>query len=178
MSQDIYKDKEAITEIAIHKAKEHGCNYNIILFNPIDGEFGDGSTYEFVADSYFNKERPNVILLAKTDDLIEKTVLVSDGRKFDGFDEAIKELNEMEMVGKSGRGRTFSITGRGTVAKGLSNKDSYVQFNEADVEIIEEAKKYTRNWTTPFVRTEPKIGRNNPCPCDSGKKFKNCCITK
>ena len=27
----------------------------------------------------------------------------------------------------------------------------------------------------PFVRTEPKIGRNDPCPCGSGKKYKKCC---
>lgn len=26
-----------------------------------------------------------------------------------------------------------------------------------------------------FVRTEAKIGRNDPCPCGSGKKYKNCC---
>ena len=25
------------------------------------------------------------------------------------------------------------------------------------------------------VRDEPKIGRNDPCPCGSGKKYKNCC---
>ena len=28
------------------------------------------------------------------------------------------------------------------------------------------------------VRTEPKIGRNEPCPCGSGKKYKKCCILK
>jgi hypothetical protein len=28
---------------------------------------------------------------------------------------------------------------------------------------------------TPFKRTEPKVGRNDPCPCGSGKKFKKCC---
>ncbi len=27
----------------------------------------------------------------------------------------------------------------------------------------------------PFVREEPKVGRNDPCPCGSGKKFKKCC---
>ena len=27
----------------------------------------------------------------------------------------------------------------------------------------------------PKKRTEPKIGRNDPCPCGSGKKYKNCC---
>jgi len=27
------------------------------------------------------------------------------------------------------------------------------------------------------VRSEPKTGRNDPCPCGSGKKFKKCCMT-
>ena len=27
-------------------------------------------------------------------------------------------------------------------------------------------------------RTEPKIGRNEKCPCGSGKKYKKCCIGK
>src|SRR5690606_22518449 len=27
---------------------------------------------------------------------------------------------------------------------------------------------------TPFVRGERKVGRNEPCPCGSGKKFKQC----
>ena len=26
------------------------------------------------------------------------------------------------------------------------------------------------------VRPEPKIGRNDPCPCGSGRKFKQCCL--
>ncbi|MFL9693423.1 MULTISPECIES: UPF0149 family protein [Aeromonas] len=26
------------------------------------------------------------------------------------------------------------------------------------------------------VRVAPKIGRNDPCPCGSGKKFKQCCL--
>jgi len=28
----------------------------------------------------------------------------------------------------------------------------------------------------PFVRSGPKIGRNDPCPCGSGKKYKKCCL--
>ncbi|MGE4424263.1 MAG: YchJ family protein [Pseudodesulfovibrio sp.] len=27
----------------------------------------------------------------------------------------------------------------------------------------------------PPIRKEPKIGRNEPCPCGSGKKYKKCC---
>ena len=27
----------------------------------------------------------------------------------------------------------------------------------------------------PFVRNDRKVGRNDPCPCGSGKKYKQCC---
>lgn len=27
----------------------------------------------------------------------------------------------------------------------------------------------------PLKRSAPKVGRNDPCPCGSGKKFKKCC---
>ena len=30
----------------------------------------------------------------------------------------------------------------------------------------------------PYVRPEPKVGRNDPCPCGSGKKYKKCCLSK
>ena len=35
------------------------------------------------------------------------------------------------------------------------------------------AKRQGDNVTV--VRTAPKVGRNEPCPCGSGKKYKNCC---
>ena len=28
----------------------------------------------------------------------------------------------------------------------------------------------------PYLREEPKVGRNDPCPCGSGKKYKKCCL--
>jgi preprotein translocase subunit SecA len=27
----------------------------------------------------------------------------------------------------------------------------------------------------PIINNEPKVGRNDPCPCGSGKKYKKCC---
>lgn len=53
----------------------------------------------------------------------------------------------------------------------------------------EDAKEELRNtygkegypdWSyqEPYVRPEPKIGRNDPCPCGSGKKYKKCCLAK
>ncbi|MBR2020456.1 MAG: preprotein translocase subunit SecA [Clostridia bacterium] len=34
----------------------------------------------------------------------------------------------------------------------------------------------TRRATTTVVRDGAQIGRNDPCPCGSGKKYKNCCM--
>ena len=34
---------------------------------------------------------------------------------------------------------------------------------------------YERSVAKTIQRTHPKIGRNDPCPCGSGKKFKKCC---
>ena len=28
---------------------------------------------------------------------------------------------------------------------------------------------------TPVVNKDPKVGRNDPCTCGSGQKYKNCC---
>ena len=32
--------------------------------------------------------------------------------------------------------------------------------------------------TETYVRPTPKIGRNDPCPCGSGKKYKKCCLPR
>jgi len=33
-------------------------------------------------------------------------------------------------------------------------------------------------WTenTPIIKQEPNTGRNELCPCGSGKKYKKCCM--
>lgn len=35
--------------------------------------------------------------------------------------------------------------------------------------------QHTQGQSVTVKRTSPKIGRNDPCPCGSGKKYKNCC---
>ena len=47
----------------------------------------------------------------------------------------------------------------------------------------EKAKKEAEKKQKPFVQKtvvneSPKVGRNDPCPCGSGKKYKNCCWGK
>jgi preprotein translocase subunit SecA len=41
---------------------------------------------------------------------------------------------------------------------------------EADAEAAEHAAAHKK----PFVRPDRKVGRNEPCPCGSGKKYKRC----
>ncbi|ETA81285.1 SEC-C metal-binding domain-containing protein [Youngiibacter fragilis] len=45
--------------------------------------------------------------------------------------------------------------------------------NLLSAEKREEIKKTWKNSRT--VKNEVKIGRNDPCPCGSGKKYKKCC---
>ena len=43
--------------------------------------------------------------------------------------------------------------------------------------LIEEHRKelYKEQKNSGTVRKEKKVGRNDPCPCGSGKKYKKCC---
>jgi len=40
------------------------------------------------------------------------------------------------------------------------------------------AREASKEAAGPYVRPSPKIGRNDPCPCGSGKKYKKCCLPK
>jgi preprotein translocase subunit SecA len=44
----------------------------------------------------------------------------------------------------------------------------------ADPELAQAAEGAAAVATQPMVRSGPKIGRNEPCPCGSGKKYKHC----
>src|SRR5262245_39700748 len=37
---------------------------------------------------------------------------------------------------------------------------------------------YLERKPAPFLRNEKQVGRNDPCPCGSGKKFKKCCMNR
>ena len=57
--------------------------------------------------------------------------------------------------------------------------------NEMDVEKLKALGlgRYVKPMTVQptmrqMARRPPKVGRNEPCPCGSGKKFKRCCLGK
>jgi hypothetical protein len=225
----IHRNLEAIVMVAKHEAKEHNCNYNIILMNPVEGELGESSTYEMVADSYFEKERPNVKLIATTlqlgvivyDEWLKYTeyekaecdIKLHDGTiiyhcypnagKFNPMcADSIQEIPEdqvkeimyrkyyLEGLCKSNKYNCNKIEGNDKEARNQLG-DPGEQFAHYDHEVnkIIDHFSNTRHYsdggramkadmTRRFVsvRTEPKIGRNEPCTCGSGKKYKKCCM--
>jgi len=49
-----------------------------------------------------------------------------------------------------------------------------------DILSVEERKEITKEFkkSKTYVKEEPEIERNAPCPCGSGKKYKKCCMNK
>jgi preprotein translocase subunit SecA len=62
---------------------------------------------------------------------------------------------------------TSSAFGGTSTATGSTNKASDV--------VSEAANAAEAQAKAKPVRTGPKVGRNDPCTCGSGKKYKNCC---
>ena len=57
-------------------------------------------------------------------------------------------------------------------AQDLVNRSRQQQNAEA---ANEQAMQAALEKHEPIKRDEPKVGRNDPCPCGSGKKYKKCC---
>lgn len=59
------------------------------------------------------------------------------------------------------RTTSVKITGEGFEEESLKDLEGYAPRKSGGI--------------TTVVNTEAKVGRNDPCPCGSGKKYKNCC---
>jgi uncharacterized protein len=58
----------------------------------------------------------------------------------------------------------------------LAENDSFAAVIEGIPGAVAALHTYLRTQAgVPFRRTEAKVGRNDPCPCGSGKKVKKCC---
>ena len=65
------------------------------------------------------------------------------------------------------------------IAQTEEQKQAKENLNEAvgiNQEQIMQAMANYKATHTPKIK-EYKIGRNDPCPCASGKKYKNCCLS-
>ena len=96
----------------------------------------------------------------------------------DGIQESLKEPNDFE-----------DLTEDSKVSLDFDNEKLYKNMVEAKADWLydlpewddifsrekrDELYKEQKSSHT-YVREGKKIGRNDPCPCGSGKKYKNCC---
>ena len=76
---------------------------------------------------------------------------------------------------------TYEQNGKGVdhheVSSFRKNADGEWLFVDGDSHTHAEGEGHHHHHPTPQteVRDTPKIGRNDPCPCGSGKKYKKCC---
>ncbi len=92
---------------------------------------------------------------------------------FDMFDAMVAEIQKdvvkillnIQKAGELKREQTAKIT---SVAQATLDSINVVSENKQ----VPEQSDVKR---TPVVNQGPKVGRNDPCPCGSGKKYKNCC---
>ena len=92
---------------------------------------------------------------------------------FDMFDEmvasiqtdVVKILLNIQKAGELKREQNVKIT---SAAQATLNSINVVTENKQIPQSTTEKK-------APVVNQGPKVGRNDPCPCGSGKKYKNCC---
>ncbi len=66
-------------------------------------------------------------------------------------------------------------------AYGIEDKVEKVLHEKAEFQRVNGVWLYTREarlGPAPYKAAAPKVGRNEPCPCGSGKKYKQCCLAK
>ena len=95
---------------------------------------------------------------------------------FDMFDEMIiaiklevvKLMMHIRKNPNAQRVHTATITGQG--------KEEFEGVPQSNVKPVTNTDSEAKH--TPVVNDGPKVNRNEPCPCGSGKKYKNCCGNK
>ncbi len=92
----------------------------------------------------------------------------------DAFDEMLTSITE--AVCKAAVLVTFRINGpkredRGRMETVHREMGSIMSNPQRQTAVASQAQAHN----TTVVRSTPKVGRNDPCPCGSGKKYKNCC---
>ena len=117
-------------------------------------------------------------------DFIERTIHSSNRAGFDR-ESARKWAEESQWHGleilNAVDGKEEDAEGSVEFIATYSQKDETVKHHE-----IATFRKEAGTWTfldgrisnQPFRRDQPKIGRNDPCLCGSGKKYKKCCGQK
>ena len=109
---------------------------------------------------------------------------------FNMFEEMIGDIREETVKYCFNVSVTTSVERKKVMADGEGRKDEYkdaaVQPRPQQPQAAAQAgqmpaaapKAQDARRPDTFRRDMPKVGRNDPCPCGSGKKYKSCCMNK
>lgn len=95
----------------------------------------------------------------------------------DGINDSLKEANlieEMDEDTQVNLAFDMELLYKNMVGAGADWLYELEEWND----ILDEAKRkqlYQAQKVSATIVKGPKIGRNDPCPCGSGKKYKKCC---
>lgn len=106
---------------------------------------------------------------------MENKVLGLDGKMYDKPVDEIKNIFEDDVNVNTNTGMIMDAVQNTTDVK-LDDTNSVsgdAVTGKLDEKTLQRLMAYKNR--KPSVR-EYKIGRNDPCPCGSGKKYKNCCL--
>ena len=152
-----------------------------------DSEYVINYIYDLIVKEYEDKIKA---IPTEITNEFEKAISLNVIDKY--WTENINSLSHLrESVMMRGYGgqdplRAYSMEGLDMYEKMLENidKDITTFLLKAEVKQNTERKEVTKNkltndndTTTKNVpkKADKKVGRNDPCPCGSGKKYKNCC---
>ena len=87
--------------------------------------------------------------------------------------EEAKEFRQQAKRSAAAMETSRSVSSAGTVLR----KKTQINFGGEGLPLSELSNMAAtlRRTSTPVPITKQKVGRNDPCPCGSGKKFKKCC---
>ena len=115
---------------------------------------------------------------------IDETQVTVDNEVFNK-EEALKWADSSEWMGleikKAQKGESNDSTGVVEFVAHYKDKASGTELNHHETALFHKREgewKFREgqiHGAQPIKRLEPKIGRNDPCSCNSGKKFKKCC---
>ncbi len=69
----------------------------------------------------------------------------------------------------------YKMRGEGVDVEDRSARRSWIRSHRKELKNIQKVGPLSEDLP---VRRESKIGRNERCPCGSGKKYKKCCVFK
>ncbi len=124
-------------------------------------------------------KEPNNVVKGTIKELAEKydtTIELMVGF-LDGIDDSLKESNNLEEVTEDSEVTIDIDTEKLYMNMVGCNAEWLYTLPEWDA-IYDKATRdalYKKEKSSHTIVKAPKVGRNDPCPCGSGKKYKKCC---